>query len=149
MHSHGRRRRSSMAAPFLCSGFSSGLTNPAYSFLCSRRTSPSSCFAGFAPAARRHRRRRRGCGLRAWPGHCRPPRAVLEPCTGSHGHTHAAPPLHHRRRAPYDRHRRATAPPLLQIPSRTSRDNSTIVKGLSAMSLTQVNSAHKDLFAGV
>jgi len=36
---------------------------------------------------------------------------------------------------------------LCKSTSRTSRDNSTKVKGLTAKSVTQMNSANKDLFA--
>ena len=55
--------------------------------------------------------------VRCWPGRdlarVRPDVAKRQ-----HGFPGAPPPLHHRRRAPYDRHRRASVPPLLPNPVR-------------------------------
>ena len=92
-------------SPRFRSGFSSGPTNPAYSFLHSRRTFPSSCFAGFAPAARRHRRRRRDCSLRAWPGHLGSSPTKLSTLVDMRGPPDAPPPIRRRRRAFSGRHR--------------------------------------------
>ena len=58
----------------------------------------------------------------SWPGSLWPccalgqPRGLPLEC--AHQHPGAPPPLHHRRRAPYDRHRRAAVPPLLPNPVR-------------------------------
>jgi hypothetical protein len=65
-------------------------------------------------------RRRRSCAparrSRARPGRVRPPRCEPRPPASARGPPGAPPPLHHRRRAPYDRHRRATVPLLCSVP---------------------------------
>ena len=98
--------------PRFSSGFSSGPTNLAYCFLHSRRTFPSSCFAGFAPAARRHRRRRRGCSWRAWPGHLESSPAKLRASVDARGPSNVAPPPHRHRRASSGRQQQAQRAPL-------------------------------------
>ena len=75
---------------------------------------PLPYFAASRPSSRARPacsvRRRRGC---TWLGLHAPPRDEPRPPASARGPARAPPPLHHRRRAPYDRHRRATVPPLL------------------------------------
>jgi len=144
--SHGRAVKLAAAAvPCLrASPLLASSTNTSSWFPRTRTTHPR-------PRRRRELHRHRAvacCGRRrTWPGHHEPPRAKTSCPMGAREVPGAPPPPHRRRRASSGRKQRTPAPPLLQIPSRTSRDNSTIVKGLSAMSLTQVNSASEDLFA--
>ena len=82
-----------------------------------------------------------------WPGHLGPPPGHPRPPAGARGTPGAFPPFPRRHRPFSGRHRPIPRRPLFKFASGTPCLNSTKGRGLTAKSVTQMNSADKDLFA--
>ena len=88
-------------------------------------------------------RRRRLC---AWPGGHGPAPVEPKPPSGASRCLRLRRPIPHRRRASFGRQQQVRHAPLLLIPTRGLGLNLTKWNGLTAKSVTQMNSADKDLF---